>query len=73
MTDTLALNQLIEESGMKRNAIAKRLGISETALRQKINSTREFKPSEIKEMCKILNISGNKLMSIFFDDNVDYL
>lgn len=71
MTDSIALNNLIEESGMKRNAIAKKLGISETALRQKIKSSREFKPSEIKEMCKILSISGNDLMSIFFAEIVD--
>ena len=72
MTDTDALNQIIDESGLKRKYIAEQLNLSAFSLAKKINNENEFKPSEIVALCNILNIrSMKKRMDIFFRAKVD--
>lgn len=57
MTNTKALNRLVEDSGIKRQKIAEMLGISRYALNQKINNVTEFKASEILKLSDILGIA----------------
>lgn len=57
MTNSEALREKIDESGYKRSYIADRLGISRESLNQKVSGRREFKASEISQLCEILGIS----------------
>lgn len=72
MTDTKALNEIIEKSGLKKNYIAKCIGITAYGLSKKINNINEFKASEIETLCKLLKIDSLKdRQRIFFATEVD--
>ena len=72
MTNTIELKKLISESGIKKNHIAKRLGLTHYGLQLKIEGKNEFKQKEIQELCKILNIDSlKKKDEIFFASEVD--
>ncbi len=67
MTDTKRLLKIIDNSGLKRVYIAEKLGIDRFSLYKKIRNETEFKASEIKNLCKILDITDDKTISeIFF-------
>ena len=67
MTNTELLEQVIAESGLKKRAIAKKIGISAYSLAKKINQVTEFKASEIDAMCFVLRITDRRLKEqIFF-------
>lgn len=57
MTNTKLLEKIIEQSGLKKNFIARKIGLSPYGLAKKINNETEFKTSEVNKLCKILNIS----------------
>lgn len=57
MTNKELLEDKIEKSGLKKNFIAKAIGLSPYGLAKKINNETEFKTSEVNELCKILNIT----------------
>ena len=65
-TDTNALRQKIEQSGLKLQHIAKEMGITRFSLSNKLKSETEFKASEIRMMCQILGISQSEMNDIFF-------
>lgn len=72
MTNTQLLLDYIERSGLKRNYIARMLGITTYSLAQKIHNIREFKASEIYTFCRVLRITSPETMeSIFFAENVE--
>lgn len=72
MTDTELLNQLIDESGLKRKYIAEQLNLSAYGLAKKINNENEFRPSEIETLCNLLGIKSlKKRMQIFFKTKGD--
>ena len=67
MTNTQLLLDYIDNSGLKRNYIARMLGITTYSLAQKIHNIREFKASEIYTLCKVLGISSpDSINAIFF-------
>lgn len=66
MTDTKLLTCKIDESGLKRAFIAEKLGLSPYGLSKKINNESEFKGSEIKLLCQILNIKTLKEKEAIF-------
>jgi len=67
VTNTELLEQVIAESGIKKGAIAKKIGISAYSLAKKINRVTEFKASEIDAMCCVLHITDRRLKEqIFF-------
>ena len=67
MTDTTKLRMLIEESGLKYKYIAERLGITTYGLQKKIENKTQFKATEMKILCEILNINSlKKKEDIFF-------
>lgn len=70
MTDTKKLKVIIKESGLKYDYIAKKLGLTYQGLKNKIENVREFKASEMVQLCNILNISERK-DEIFFAESVD--
>ncbi len=71
MTNTLKLKAAIAESGLNQEQIAEMLGVSLCTLNYKLNGTSEFKASEIKKLAELLHLDADKVMKIFFADNVD--
>ena len=57
MTNTELLEKVITSSGLKKNYIAEQMGITAYSLAKKIRNETEFKSSEIKKLCLILEIN----------------
>ena len=62
----IKLDKAIYESGLKLEAIARRMGINRVSLWNKIQGRTEFKASEIKSLTQILNLSAEQRDYIFF-------
>ena len=67
MTNTNLLRKKIEESGLKLQFIADKLGISRTTLTAKINGTSEFNQTEIKTMASRYSMNDREIVEIFFN------
>lgn len=73
MTNTALLESIIADRGLKKNYIAKILGVTPETLIRKIKNASEFKASEIDKLCQILAIGDPKLReAVFFDSRVDF-
>lgn len=66
MTDTKALREVIEETGIKITFLAQKIGISRECFYQKMRNETEFKASEIKALAKVLHLSAERRDAIFF-------
>lgn len=67
MTDTARLQMLISESGLKKNYIAKVLGVTAETLSRKIRNKSNFNSCEIKKLSEVLGIdSFEDINEIFF-------
>jgi hypothetical protein len=67
MTDTLLLEKIIKDSGLKKGYIADQLGITRYGLAKKISNESEFKTSEVEKLSRILGINNLKdRQKIFF-------
>lgn len=66
MTNTSALRQKIEQSGLKYRFVAEMLGITPYGLQKKIENVTEFKASEISKLSKLLKLSAAEMTEIFF-------
>lgn len=72
MTNTELLRKKIEDNGLKQGYIAEKLGITSYGFAKKLKNETEFKASEIKTLCELLNITSlREKESIFFDNQVD--
>lgn len=72
MTDTLEFELAIKRAGLTKREIAKKLGLSEMGLYQKINNITEFKASEIAKLYDLLKLSNlEQQQRIFFACTVD--
>lgn len=60
------LDNVIYESGLKLEAIARKMEINRVSLWNKIQGRTEFKASEITSLSKILNLSAEQRDDIFF-------
>ena len=60
------LDKVIYESGLKLEAIARKMEINRVSLWNKIQGRTEFKASEITSLAKILNLSAEQRDDIFF-------
>lgn len=67
MTNTERLKEKIEKSGYKLTFIASRLGLTYQGFLNKMNGETEFKVSEIKNLCELLNIGISEKEAIFFN------
>lgn len=71
MTNTKLLNELIQQSGLKKVYIAEKIGVTPVGLYNLINGKSEFKASQISKMCDLLGIEDPELKeAIFFADIV---
>ena len=71
MTKTELFAKAVESKGIKMEFIAKKLGITSQALRNKVANRTEFKASEMNALKKILGLSNKEFMTIFFSNDVD--
>lgn len=68
--NTAMLNSKINESGLKRSAIASKLDLTCAGLNKKIKCRTEFKASEIQAIAKVIGLSKDEIFTIFFTDFV---
>ena len=67
MVNTEVLTEIIEKSGLKREYIAQRLGITRQTLTAKIAGDSEFSVSEVRALCDVLSIKKLRdIDQIFF-------
>lgn len=66
MTDTKALRDRIQDSGLKYKFIAKIIGISAYSLQRKIDNDNEFLVSEVDAISRLLGLSLEDKDAIFF-------
>lgn len=71
MTNSTLLEKAIEDSGLTKKSIAKKIGISYGSLRNKIQNITEFKAKEINELSLVLKLSNELKEVIFFGNRVD--
>lgn len=63
------IGKIIEVFGT-RGAFASAMGISDTALRQKLQSERNFRQDEIYKACNLLDIDVRDISLYFFVEQV---
>jgi len=70
MTNKKLLEQRIDDLGLKKNFLAKKVGLSDQGFRNCLNNQAEFKASQIAVLCEILQITDiETVKSIFFAGN----
>lgn len=71
MTDNRELEVAFAKRGIKKNVVAKELGISLNSLRRKAINQMQFKADEICKLIKILNLTEDELIAIFFKEEIN--
>lgn len=66
----LELETAIKDSGMMKSKIADNVGISRQALYLKLKGEREFTQGEVFKLKKVLHLSDDRFLKIFFNDSV---
>lgn len=67
MTNIDMLEDKIYESGLKKGYIAAKIGVSPSTLSALLSNRTEFKASQIRDICKVLNIQDDaEIKAIFF-------
>lgn len=67
MTNVQLLEEKIQQSGLKKVFIAEKLGVTPNTLTALLNNKTEFKVSQIRTICRILNIHNDaEIKAIFF-------
>ena len=69
----ILLTEKIDQSGMKRKAIAKKMGLTPPGLANKLNGKRDFSATEINSIANAINLTDEDILSIFFPEYVDKL
>ena len=65
MTNVLEFEFALKRCNKTKREVAQKLGISETALYNKLNGDSEFKASEIAKAEKFLNLTPSETKKIF--------
>lgn len=71
MVNTKTLNDTIKVMGIKKEAIAKALGISPNSLTNKINGKVDFKSREIAIIRDLLRLTNEDVSHIFLQSEVN--
>ncbi len=64
--DLKKLNKCIDDSRIPIAAIAEELGLSRQSLYLKLSGERDFKSSEVTKLSKMLRLTDEEKLSIFF-------
>lgn len=68
MVNTELLVTYIQDSGLKKQYIAKEMGINYNTLKRKIYNKSAFDVDQVQNLCKILHITNKKkIHEIFFN------
>lgn len=70
MTDLIALNKMINDSGIKKSKMCEALGISYPSLRRRLDGEIELNSVEISIFCRLLEIKTTKLRDQIFFANM---
>lgn len=65
MTDSARLKELVENSGIKKSFIAKKMGISYQGYVKKENGRSQFLANEIAVLKDLLRLSNKEVAEIF--------
>lgn len=71
MIDYAALLERINQSGIKRIALAEKLGCTMPTLRAKLSGKSEMTVGEAYTLAKVLGFTSKEIRSIFFAPNVE--
>lgn len=72
MTNTRLLNEVIQQSGLKKVFLAEKIGLSPVGLHNCITGKSEFKASQIGVLCDLLGIKDlEQKEAIFFAEFVE--
>lgn len=71
MTNLTEFKVAMLRRGMTAEQLADAIGMSRASLSYKMNSRREFSQSEIREICKVLDLTQDERDRIFFGNTVD--
>lgn len=66
MTDSKRLKEVVKASGLKKKFIAERIGVSYRSYLNKENGVTGFFADELCIMVRLLNLSEQEMMNIFF-------
>lgn len=67
MTDRKLLEEKIRQSGLKKGYLAERLGVSRATFCALLNNQTEFKTSQVRTLCELLDIHDDEtLRAVFF-------
>lgn len=66
MVDFDALDRKIKQSPFSRKRLAARMGLLEDTLGEKLRGRNQFKLDEVTLLAKLLNLSDEELLQIFF-------
>ena len=72
MVDYKKLNDKVKNSGLKKNYIAKKLGLTPYGLAKKLSGETEFKASEMAGISDVLKLTGEMREEIFFAQLCDF-
>lgn len=68
MTNVKLLQEKIRQSGLKKGYIAMKMGIAPNTFTALLNNKTEFKASQIRAICHVLNITDDaEIRAIFFN------
>lgn len=71
MTNTRLLRAKLEQSGFKLRFVAEQIGITYQGFLNKINNRSEFRAKEIQALYKLLGLTEEERIAIFFTQEVD--
>ena len=67
MTNVKLLKKKIQQSGLKKSFIAMKLGVTPSTFSALLNGKSEFKASQIRVICELLDIKdAEEVRTIFF-------
>lgn len=61
----------IVQNGFNQQSFAKEIGITEQALSEKLNFKKPFKQTEMENCRKVLSLSSEEMINIFFGTKVE--
>lgn len=72
MTNTRMLNDKIHQSGLKKQYIAEKIGVSRSTFYSQLKGEAEFKGSQIIALANLIGLTSAERNAIFFAESVAY-
>ena len=65
------LKAAMARADLTQGELAKKIGMLPTSLNYRINGRLDFRLSEIRDIVKVLNLTKEETLDIFFDNQVE--